>query len=120
MVSIATTKTVDIAVSKIHRLHDRSVNSEEHIDRICKSSFGFSKLTILAIWNKLVTSQRDLDKSLQVKHLLWCLMYFKSYTNELEYCVKAESCVAVFRDKVWYIAKHIALLDVVSSTLFYI
>ena len=117
MVSIATPKTIDLAIAKINRFHDRSINSVLEIDRICKSSYGFSKITILSIWNKLVTSYSDLDSKLQVKHLLWMLMFFKSYCNELEYCVKVDSCVAVFRERVWYVAHKIAMLDIVSTNL---
>ena len=69
----------------------------------------------MVIWDKLVASHSDLDTNLHVIHLLWMLMYFKSYSNEEEYCVKASTCVRTFREKVWYLANKIALLPIVST-----
>ena len=77
MEKYATEKCIDSAVSKLNNFNTRNVSSNNEIDRVCKASFGFSRLTIMVIWNKLVALHVDLDSNLHVIHLLWMLMYFK-------------------------------------------
>jgi hypothetical protein len=115
---------VVVIIYDVLGLNKTKIKCNATIHRIIRSYFGFSPNVVAAVWNKIIDTC-TLVKSARIKHLLWMLAYFKSY-NEYEFYLQIFTCSKpTFMSWVWYFAKVVAELEVVStitkklSTLFY-
>jgi hypothetical protein len=87
------------------------------IHRIIRTHFGCTPDTVAAVWNKLIETCK-LVRNARIHHLLWMLAYFKSY-NEYEHYLKMFKCSKpTFMSWIWYIAKLVSELEIVSKNHF--
>ena len=89
----------------------------DSFDRDFRSFFGCSPVTCGTIWVKC----DGFSKSTKPKHLLWALLFLKSYETEKKLCVLVGiSCRQKYRETVWPIIYKLSSLrkKVVSSFSF--
>ena len=91
----------------------------KNLDRDFRALFGCSPVCCSVVWVKC-----GFSKNVEPKHLLWALMFLRTYDNELTLVTTAkETCRKFFRATIWPIIKKIAELrkKVVSTELvFYV
>jgi hypothetical protein len=84
------------------------------INRMLRNFYGVSASIILKIWN-LIKINKNFNSSAGIIHLMWMFSYFKSYTEYEQYSAKFGCCVPTFRSWVWYMAKQVSELPLVSN-----
>jgi hypothetical protein len=90
-----------------------------------RSKFGVSPLMCLAVWRKIVKARGQKGmRGTQPKHLLWALMWLKTYQTENCMSGPAKADEKTLRKWCWFFINAIADLeaDVVSTSercLFY-
>mmetsp|Transcript_33490 Transcript_33490/g.69719 ORF Transcript_33490/g.69719 Transcript_33490/m.69719 type:complete len:159 (-) Transcript_33490:455-931(-) len=67
-----------------------------------QSLYGATPLVCSIAWSLMVSTTVDLDRYFQPKHLLWCLLFFKSYLSEnmLAFLLGADQ--KTLRKWIWY------------------
>ena len=91
---------------------------------IFQSSFGVSCDVCSHVWEHLFLKGKLKGKQQQKAkpaHLLWCLMFFKAYDNEIFLSSVLGTTEKTYRKWVWYIAIAISSLydDIVSSLIYF-
>lgn len=74
--------------------------------------FGVSPRLTGVLWEKLT---RTLPDGAQPKHLLWSLLFLKTYAVEAVHEVITGACRRTFRQWTWCIVRQIASLNMVST-----
>ena len=84
----------------------RKWSSDDKEERFI-SLFGAQPDVIAGLWELI---KNDVDKDVELKHLLWALIFLKIYApNEEAHCAMVGwPTKQLFREKVWHILKHIA------------
>jgi hypothetical protein len=109
----ATENDVMVIINKMLLLDQRNISCNETINRMIRNRFGTSALTISDVWNRIVDTCTLPDKA-RLKHLLWMFLYFKTYSEYEVYTTLYNTSKPNFISWVWYFAKCVAELDVVS------
>lgn len=76
-------------------------------DRAFSSRFGCTHNVATLLWNLLLYR---LSPDTRIKHLLWALMFLKSYVKEALLCAVAKVSRATYRKWVWRVVRGIANL----------
>ena len=110
------------------KLSNEEFFKSRNLERDFRTLFGCSPVTCSVIWVKC-----DFSHQVKRKHLLWALMFLKTYGTEATLTVKAGiSDRKCFRETIWPIIKKIASLRkrevstqqkhlcIFNSNLFYI
>ena len=84
-----------------------------------RSAFGISSAVCSHVWEYLSSSVRKVNGQEKAKptHLLWSLMFLKTYGTEIFLCCLLKTTEKTFRKWVWIIIESISNLydDIVSS-----
>lgn len=86
-----------------------------------RSSFGVSHEVCSHVWEYMDVHNTKPRKALPM-HLLWCLMYFKTYETEVFLATVVGSSERCFRKWIWIMAKSISQLyqHVVSKVIMFL
>jgi hypothetical protein len=104
---------LDIGLSII----GRPVNSDKLARDRFASSYGTEPLIVAILWQMLMNNSNKCDNSKPYpKHLLWALMFLKSYDTEMNIASRLRVDEKTYRKWLWIILPWIATLkrDVVS------
>eukprot|EP00536_Pseudo-nitzschia_multiseries_P013684 jgi/Psemu1/212457/e_gw1.601.3.1 len=83
----------------------RKWNSKDKEGRII-SVFGASSSVIAEIWNRIET---NVQEGIELKHLLWALVFLKVYSTEEVHCAIVDwPNPRTFREKAWHVIEAIA------------
>jgi hypothetical protein len=109
---------VTTAMLTMINLADRNINSSVQIQRHFRNNFGVTAATVVTLWTKL-NDMCEIPTNARIKHLLWMLSYFKTYGEYEQYCNWYKCAASTFRSWVWYFAKMVSELHVVSKVVLY-
>jgi len=84
------------------------------IQRDEKSLFGVSSLVAYAVWESIYIS---LPNSSQPEHLLWALIFLKTYSSERTHSLIAQCDPKTFRKRSWEFVMYISNLTTVRILL---
>jgi hypothetical protein len=90
--------------------------SENTINRMKKNFYGVDAIIILKLW-ELIKKNINFNISAHIYHLMWMFAYFKTYAEYEQYSAKFECSVPTFRTWVWYMAKQVGELPLVSTKI---
>jgi hypothetical protein len=111
----------EVVVNTMLQLLDMTetkIKSEVTINRIIKNHFGFDACIILHVWKLMHdTFGNSLPNNLRVKHILWMFSYFKTYCEYEQYATRYKCSPVTFRTWVWYVARLVSQLEIVSSSI---
>ena len=85
--------------------------SEEMRERRFRSLFGISPLVCVHLWTLLYP---QISKRTEPRHLLWALLFLKSYANEVVLSAMTGADEKTQRHWIWTITRAIASLRIVS------
>jgi len=95
--------------SIMHRLSNRKTRTSR--DRFV-AFFGVSPRVVAAIWNRL-ESKDLLPKDMQTKHLLWCLLFLKQYSQQRCMAPWCGTDEKTYRKWVWIVLDVLGEMDLV-------
>lgn len=81
-----------------------------------KAFFGVSPAVCSMAWSHL---KKDLPGDYNEMHLLWTLMFLKSYNTDSINCSIARCDEKTFRKRVWVVIEKLAFIKVVRFSFFY-
>jgi hypothetical protein len=87
----------------------RSVKSEKLARDRFASSYGTEPLIAAILWEMMMNSNIQYDKPFP-KHLLWALMFLKSYDTEMNIASRLRVDEKTYRKWLWIILPWIATL----------
>jgi hypothetical protein len=103
----------ELMLSTMTTEHKQKQQCTNTINRMIRNFYGFDAKIIYIIWN-LINNNNRMNESARLIHLLWMFAYFKGYAEYDQYSAKFKCSVPTFRSWVWYMAKLVSELDVVS------
>jgi hypothetical protein len=89
------------------------IRNHHEIVRLVRSVYGFDATTVASVWNMLVRQNLLLDYA-RVKYILYMCCYMKTYNTFEQYRVMFGVSIPTFKSWVWYFARLIAKLGIVS------
>jgi hypothetical protein len=108
-----TAVTIKSEMLLLLNLTTTSIANEESIERSIRATFGFDPSTVALVWNMLV-AHNVLPRGTKVKYLLYMCSYFKIYATLDVHCRMFKVTYPTFSSWVWFFAKAIANLNIVS------
>lgn len=95
----------------------RVLKSEKVARDRFRSNFGTEPVVAADLWMRLQSSIWRERKSCKPHHLLWCLMFLKSYDKEMNMAAKVGCDEKTWRKWIWCILREINVLkhEVVSG-----
>ena len=107
-----------ISPSAVHRLaeetilHRLSNRKKENARRRFVASFGVNPHVVAAIWNRI--DSKDLaPEGMRVKHLLWSLLFLKTYQPVAHSAPPCGTDEKTYRKWVWIVLEILGNLDLV-------
>jgi hypothetical protein len=85
-----------------------------------QSSFGTQPVVVADLWHRLMDCGRRRNRhKCRPKHLLWALMFLKSYGKEMDMAARATCDEKTWRKWIWIVLSGINTMkcDVVSDTM---
>jgi hypothetical protein len=100
-------------------MEETNIKNKFTINRCIRNHFGIEAAVVLCVWKLLYKQYNELPTCMRIKHLLWMFSYFKSYGEYEQYCTRYKCAANTFRSWVWYLAKLVAELDIVSIYMYF-
>ena len=111
-----------ITAAAVHRLaeepilHRLSNRKKENVRRRFVSSFGLNPHVVAMIWNRL--DDKDLlPKDMMVKHLLWALLFLKTYQPTGDSAPRCGADEKTYRKWVWIALDALGEMDLVRHCI---
>jgi hypothetical protein len=113
---VVTAEDVHLQMYKLAKLNKKKIKSYNDVERHLRATFGFDALTVALTWNMLVRYV-TLPDCASVKYLLYMCSYLKNNCTYSFYCQFFEVSYRTFYTWVWFFAKNVARLPVVSTDM---
>lgn len=97
----------DICARMLNRtsyMHSKNMYRQE------KELFGVSSLVCYSIWEAIYV---ELEEGSKPEHLLWALIFLKTYSSERTHCIIAGCSPVTFRKWSWKFISYVANLRTV-------